>query len=204
MDPRWTHPFTSVIAGPTGCGKTEWVLKFLQHLNAMVDPVPTRVIYSYGEWQPAFRRLPNQVQLVEGIPDIPDRAQEPMLLIIDDQMDKADQRVSNLFTKGSHHRNVSVMYIVQNVFDKNKEHRTISLNAHYLVLFKNPRDKSQIIHLAKQMYPGQTHFVQEAFALATKEPHGYLLIDLKQSTPEHMRLRSHLFPGEIQHVYIKA
>ena len=204
MDPRWTHPFTSVIAGPTGCGKTEWVLKFLQHLNAMVDPVPTRVIYSYGEWQPAFRRLPNQVQLVEGIPDIPDRAQEPMLLIIDDQMDKTDQRVSNLFTKGSHHRNVSVMYIVQNVFDKNKEHRTISLNAHYLVLFKNPRDKSQIIHLAKQMYPGQTHFVQEAFALATKEPHGYLLIDLKQSTPEHMRLRSHLFPGEIQHVYIKA
>ena len=30
-----------------------------------------------------------------------------------------------LFTKGSHHRNLSVIYIVQNLFDQHKEHRTI-------------------------------------------------------------------------------
>jgi hypothetical protein len=40
-------------------------------------------------------------------------------------MDEADQRVASLFTKKSHHRNISVMYIVQNLF----HHRTISLNA---------------------------------------------------------------------------
>ena len=28
----------------------------------------------------------------------------------------------------------------------------------YLVLFKNPRDKLQILTLAKQMYPGKTDF----------------------------------------------
>ena len=22
MDPRWKHPFTAIVAGPTGCGKT--------------------------------------------------------------------------------------------------------------------------------------------------------------------------------------
>jgi len=47
-----------------------------------------------------------------------------------------------MFTKISHHRNVSVVYLTQNVFDKNKYARTISLNAHYLVLIKNPRDAS--------------------------------------------------------------
>jgi hypothetical protein len=42
-----------------------------------------------------------------------------------DLMDETDQRVASLFTKKSHHRNISVMYIVQNLF----YHRTISLNA---------------------------------------------------------------------------
>ena len=203
MDPRWQHPFTSIVSGPTGCGKTQWVIRFLQHLHEMVFPVPQSIVYSYGEWQPSYRDLPSHVQLVEGLPTIPEYSKESMLLIIDDQMDHTDNKITRLFTKGSHHRNVSVIYIVQNLFDKNKEHRTISLNAHFLVVFKNPRDRSQIIHLAKQMYPGQIHYVKEAFALATRQPHGYLLIDLKQSTPEQLRLRGYIFPGETREVYVE-
>ena len=40
------------------------------------------------------------------------------LIVIDDQMIEAgkDNRIANLFTKGSHHRNPSVIYIVQNLF----------------------------------------------------------------------------------------
>ena len=45
--------------------------------------------------------------------------------------------------------------------------RTISLNSQYIVVFKNPRDVSQMTTLAKQMYPGRVKFVQEAFADAT-------------------------------------
>ena len=69
----------------------------------------------------------------------------------------------NLFTKGSHHRNLSVIYIVQNLFHQGKGNRSISLNSHYLVLFKNPRDKLQILTLAKQMYPSETAwFIKES------------------------------------------
>ena len=50
----------------------------------------------------------------------------PTLLIIDDLMDQVDQSVANLFTKGSHHRNVSVVFLVQNLFHKNKHISTIS------------------------------------------------------------------------------
>ena len=203
MDVRWTHPFTCVIAGPFQSGKTEFVKRFVRHVEDMVTPVPTKIIWSYGEWQPAYQSLLDKVDFVQGLPDLPLYSVEPLLLVIDDQMHGVDQRISSLFTKGSHHRNLSVIYIVQNLFDQHKEHRTISLNAHYLVIFKNPRDGSQIIHLSKQMYPGKTHYVRQAFALATRQAHGYLVVDLKQNTPEGMRLRSHIFPGDRQEVYVE-
>ena len=162
-------------------------------------------MYSYAKWQPSYKDLPPEhVQLVEGTADIPDYSREPMLLVIDDQMDRADKSVTRLFTKGSHHRNISVIYIVQNLFDKNKEHRTISLNAHYLVLFKNPRDGSQIDHLAKQMYPGKAKYVRDAFNKATRDPYGYLLVDLKQTTPDLFRLRGKIFPEENREVYVSS
>ena len=203
MDVTWQHPLTCLVAGPSGCGKTEWVKRFITHLPDMINPVPTEIIWSYGEWQPSYQSLQDKVQFVQGLPDLPPYSREPLLLIIDDQMQSVDQRVCNLFTKGSHHRNISVIYIVQNLFNQHKEHRTISLNAHYLLVFKNPRDSSQILHLAKQMYPGKTRYVQHAFQLATRHPHGYLVIDLKQSTPEGLRLRSNIFPGEIQEVFVE-
>ena len=73
------------------------------------------------------------------------------LIVLDDQMIDAskDKRIVNLFTRGSHHRNQSVIYIVQNLFHQGKGSRSISLKSHYLVLFKNPPDKLQILTLAK-------------------------------------------------------
>ena len=71
--------------------------------------------------------------------------------------------MANLFTKGSHHRNVSVAFVVQNLFHKNKHIRTISLNAHYVVLFKNPCNASQFASLACQMYLNKSAFTVEAY-----------------------------------------
>ena len=169
----------------------------------MMMPVPDKVVWCYGEWQPGYNQLKGVV-LVEGLPKVEEwRMNQRRLVILDDLMSEADDRVSKLFTKGSHHRNLSVMFIVQNLFGKNKEQRTISLNSHYLMIFKNPRDASQITHLAKQMYPGKLQYVQESFKDATSRPHGYLLLDLRQDTPDHLRLRTNIFPPEQQVVYVQ-
>ena len=110
------------------------------------------------------------------------------LIVFDDQMIDAggDKRIVNLFTWGSHHRNLSVIYIVQNLFHQGKGSQSISLNSHYRVLFKNPSDKLQIVTLAKQMYPGQTH----SFIQCYKE------VDLKTTTEDNCRLRTNSVPGE--------
>ena len=183
MDPRWKHPFTCIVAGPTGCGKTTFVARLLRNASTMIDPPPVRVTWYYGEWQSAYENLdiPN-LHLEEGLPTSFD-ASKRNIVVLDDLMAETDERVTNLFTKKSHHCNTSVIYLVQNLFPKNKESRTISLNSQYIVVFKNPRDVSQMTTLAKQMYPGRVKFVQEAFADATSTPYGYILVDLKQDTP---------------------
>ena len=78
--------------------------------------------------------------------------------MIDDQLQEAsnNNQIRNLFTKGSHHRNLSVIYLLQNVFHQGKINQTVSWNCKYLVLFNNPRDKMQIMTLAKQMSPRNT------------------------------------------------
>ena len=203
MDPRMKHPFTCIIAGPTGSGKTYFVRRLLAHIEEMMKPLPDHIVWYYGEWQPIYATI-RGVEFVEGLPDIGSLdPQKRHLVIIDDLMSETDERITSLFTKKSHHRNISVIYIVQNVFHKGKENRTISLNSHYIVMFKNPRDASQITHLAKQMYPGNVKYMQEAFYDATSDPYGYLFIDLKQDTPEHLRLRTRIFPGQNQWVYLR-
>ena len=204
MDVRWKHPFTCVIAGPTGCGKTVFVTKFIHHIREIVDPIPDEIVWCFGEFQKGYEALSGIVRFHEGLPNTEDfRDSKRRLIVIDDLMNEADQRISNLFTKGSHHTDSSVIHIVQNLFSKNKEHRTITLNSHYLVIFKNPRDASQIIHLGKQMYPGNQTYLQSAFKDATSVPHGYLLIDLRQTTNDNYRLRTNIFPDERQVVYVK-
>jgi hypothetical protein len=79
----------------------------------------------------------------------------------------------------------------------------MSLNAHYIVLFKNPRDANQIATLARQMYPGKSKFLIEAFKDATEKPYGYSLIDLKPDTGENIRVRTNIFPDdEKNYVYV--
>ena len=101
----------------------------------MIEPPPVEIWYCYGEFQPLFGRYP-AIKFHECLPDITKLdGRKPILLIIDDLMSETNDAVSNLFTKGSHHRNVSVLYLTQNLFHKNKHMRTTSLNSHYIVLF---------------------------------------------------------------------
>ena len=161
-----------------------FVTRLLRNSSTMIDPSPERVTWYYGEWQSAYENLdiPN-LRLEEGTADLFPTLAKRNIVVLDDLMAETDERVTNLFTKKSHHCNTSVIYLVQNLFPKNKESRTISLNSQYIVVFKNPRDVSQMTTLAKQMYPGRVKFVQEAFADATSTPYGYILVDLKQGHP---------------------
>ena len=109
--------------------------------------------------------------------------------------------MSELFTKGSHHRNISLVLITQNLFHQGPSSRDISLNSKYIVVFKNPRDKTQIVHLARQVYPENISSFHKTYLEACKDPHTYLFLDLTQSINDLLRFRTKIFPGETCEVF---
>ena len=130
---------------------------------------------------------------MQGIPDDEDEIVSdihvPHLVIFDDMLGY-EENIKLWFTRKGHHRNASVVHITQNLFQQSKATRTISLNAHYLVLFKSPRDKSQIQVLGRQL---QASHIISAFEDATTKAHGYLLVDLSPSAPDSVRFRTNIF-----------
>ncbi len=198
-------PFSLVIAGPSKAGKTVFTSKLLQHIDSMCTTRPTRILWFFSEYQPAYRHLAtmSRVQLKQGLPimsELRADTETPKLIILDDLMHdvKGSPEMSQLFTKGVHHWNISCVFIVQNLFFCG---RTARVNCQYLTLFKSPSDKLQVSILARQMYPKQSKFFLEAFEEATEKPYTYLFIDMSQDCPEELRLRTNIFPGEVTMVY---
>ena len=200
------HPFTCMVAGMTSSGKSVWVQSLLQQAQTVIDQAPERIIWYYSQWQNAYTQLLMMIPTIEFVKGIPESLENDSyldvnkrnLIVIDDQMIEAgkDNRIVNRFTKGSHHRNLSVIYIVQNLFHQGKGNRSIILNSHYLVLFKNTRDKLQILTLAKQMYPSENAWFIKEYEEAVRRPYGYLFVDLRPTTPDRCRLRTNVLPGE--------
>jgi hypothetical protein len=176
-------------------------------IQKKIEPFPKNIMGWYAEDQPLYQTGLKHIKFHKGLPEDLDSAFNPQhrnLVVIDDLMTEAhsDQRMTRLFSVGSHHRNLSIIFIIHNLFHYGKEMRTLSLNSHYLILFKNPRDHLQIATLARQMYPGKSQFLIEAFEDATKQPHGYILIDLKPQTEEELRIRSNILPSDKMIVYV--
>lgn len=196
MDTRWQHPFTAIIAGPTSCGKSWFIKNLLRERVSQITKPIDEIIYCTPAGQAVDPEIPYS-SVYEGIPDVQMFADlKPRLVILDDLKREANSSVVDMFPKGSHHYNLSVIFVTQNIFNQVKGCRDISLNAHYIVCFKNPRDKQQILHLSKQVSPENSIYLQEAYIDATAKPFGYLLFDLRQTTPDSIRYRTNIFKSD--------
>lgn len=193
--------FKAIIAGPTSCGKSTFTTKFLKNLDQLVDTPISEVIYCAPESSyPDLSECQTKIRYLDCLPSVELFAdKKPRLVVLDDMMRESDESVVDLFTKHSHHLSASVIFICQNIFHKGKGQRDISLNSHYIVAYKSPRDRSQISTLARQISPGNAAYISEIFADATQVPYGYLLLDLTQTTPDHLRYRTKIFPDDVPH-----
>jgi hypothetical protein len=68
-------------------------------------------------------------------------------------------------------------------------------------VFQNPRDKTDIVHMAGQLYPENIYSFHKRYLGVCKVPHSYLFLDLTQSSNNLLKLRTKIFPDEITKVF---
>lgn len=197
-------PFTAILCGATGSGKTRWLMRFLNHIGELIDPPPVHILYCYGEMNAAVMSLRQKgIEIFQGIPDqklINDKP-KPLLLVLDDLMLNMESDFLNLlFTRGSHNWNVSVIFVTQSLYGKDiKIART---NSHYIILMRCPSGQLQTRTLGSQLFPKMTSYFMDAYNDATEDRFSYLVINMHPNTPPSLRLTTKIFPGEKTVVYL--
>lgn len=206
----FNHPSRWIIYGPSGSGKSTFVENLMLNSKDLFGSPFETIMYCSGQSFPAMKKF-HGVSILECDNVDPIYVEDlntslKNLIIIDDNMYKAsnDIAISDLFTKKSHHKNITIVMLTQNLFPKSKYMRDINLNSNYIVLMKNPGDLTQIKTLSRRT-DENPNFIFNAYRHATrKEPYSYLLLDMCQTTPVELKARSCIFPdGMNQIVYLK-
>lgn len=199
---KFKLPFGMIISGPTNSGKTTFLMRLLQYSKELMTPVPKTILYCYGEFHefvPRFER--NGILTHSGIPsdDLVKKLEKPLLLILDDLMLSANEKyIADLFTKKSHHHSIGIVFITQNLFEKNI--KVARNNSQYIVLMRAPNSLLQIRNLGTQLFPNRRTFFLESYDFATENPYGYLLLDIHPSADPHLKLRTNIFPDDVEKI----
>lgn len=203
---KFETPCTITLIAPSNGGKTYFVKRLLEHADGMFANKFSKILYCYSAWQNIYNDMLKSISNIsfnEGIP-----SQEELnhftkegihsCLVLDDLAGQinSNPKTEQWWTVQSHHSNLSILYLAHNLFPKSVSARTISLNTNYFILFKNHRDKLQIQHFARQVYPHKSKFFLEAFHSATSKQWGYLVVDLHNLSNDRFRLRTSIFPNE--------
>lgn len=207
FDSRFRFPSTMIVSGASGSGKTMWLHRLLREANDLISEPPDRIVLCYGIFQPIYEAMMNDlpnIHLIEGCDQksleqqgVFDASVKTVLILDDLHQEMAgNELLSKLFCKFSHHANSMVIFVTQNLYHKGSAMRDTTTNCHYLICLAQPRDKSIMSCLARQMFPGRAPYMLSAYEQATEEPHGYLIIDALPGTPSNLRLRSGIFADE--------
>jgi len=139
------HPFTMIISGSTGSGKSEWLLNLLRNLKSMIgsddDNGKTNsqsqinlILYCYGELNPNILKMQRQGKIGEiailthsGLPkeDIlrtyAKQTNGKLMVVLDDLMigiSSNQEFLDSLFIKGSHNLGITAVLVTQHLFTK--------------------------------------------------------------------------------------
>ena len=166
----------TIISGPTGSGKTQFVLDVIR--QKLIHPFPKNIYYMYKveqDFMQSWNEMEEtKINFIKNLNFKKVDMTEPSLLIIDDLMLSKDKETVEMFILGSHHRQVSLFFITQGLF-------------HNYVIFNNKRNASQINHLARQVFIGkEQQRIINAYKRAGSKEYGFIVLSFATEIPDEL------------------
>lgn len=216
MSYLFTLPFRAQLVGSTSSGKTYFTTKLLKHREELFSDTLDTVKVFYMAEQSHYNKMQEYVPNItfyKRIPENLDKIIENLdskkhhLFIFDDLMSSLfyNKVMLNLFISASHHKNISVLLLIQSLHLRTQLSRTIGLQTDVFVFFNNWRDKLDIKLFSKQVHPETPNFILDSYIKAlTFREYGYLVVNLqhKIKNPD-FRVATGIFPEENLRIFLK-
>ena len=190
--------------GRVARAKQTFLLKILKNVESLIQPIPKNILYCYSEFHqhiPEIESIGIITHMSIPSEEMLDQISKPALLIMDDLMTVANEKfLVNLFTKKSHHKNISVIFVTQNMFEKSL--KTPRNNSQYLIIMRSPNSALSVRNIGTQLFPQNLPYFLDAYNQATANPYGYLLIDMHAASQNILRLRTNIFPDDEKVLFI--
>jgi len=184
-----------LVIGSSGSGKTTSVLRIIK--ERLIQPFPEKVIYLYAAHQPFMDswnkdKTNPPISFVKGLDlAVVDKHKESKLLVIDDLILELNKDLAQHFIAGSHHKNVTTIFITHSLFLNNEHYRLISNNSQYIMLFKNKRNYAQVSTLGRQILGENRDLLLEAYKYI--KPFQFVLLAFHPLVPEELLITADFF-----------
>ena len=179
------------LVGPSETGKSQLIYNWLK--IGTFQPNFDKIYFFYQHSQPLYNVMQKEIENLEFVRgenfefiDSLKNNGTKYLLIFDDSCEEIcnSKAFVDIATAGRH-RGLSTIYIKHNLFHQSKLGRDVELQNTHIVLFKSPRDVTQVTTLSTQLGLGSE--LVDWYRDATSVPFGHLLIDLSPRTDDRLR-----------------
>ena len=210
IEVAFRSPASIIIAGPSCSGKTFFLKKILsekEYLRKFFKTPVTKIVWYYKIWQRDYEELRKKkpvIQFHAGIPEegISKHFPKPhpqgttAIVVLDDLMKEgsSDSKVLDIFTKESHHLNITCFMILQNIFFQGKYSVDIKRNATYIILFLNCRNRRSRKNLLLEIFDKTHAQAVDAWLqkLGDTRPYSSVLLDYHTLTNGRHRVRANI------------
>lgn len=132
-------PVRVIAAASSQSGKSTFIIQLLKNYKTLMTGQVDHIIWSCHNrlFAPDQAKTIPGIKIVEGLPPI-ETVPPNTLLVIDDLQMSDLKEICTIFCVSSHHKNISIFFLIQNLFFSNPFMRTILLNCTTLCSGKMP------------------------------------------------------------------
>ena len=202
-------PFSLVLAGPSGSGKSKFLFDLIDNLDTCTKPKIEKVIFIYGVYQELYKKYPN-IHFTDNLEYMKVRPSENTLLILDDCMTQVKDSIllEQLFTRGRH-ENISVILVLQSMFYKGSVLKTVRDNATYMAITNHIQDQTRLYTFSSQLELKNSSYFIDSYEDAMKTRYNYLFVDLHpksqmRDAPYFIKYRTGVAKIHGQTLYVDA